>query len=145
MPGDETYIHLIDTLGGNGPMWLFVAGILALFSFVIVKMLPSVRLYVEGRQAISEKQEERKSEELRLRDARDREYAANSALMAEAMNRQAESGEAMAEALTILTTRIDASQERSSRMSDQIDSVHEKVGIINRKVNEIHSVAVVNR
>ena len=135
MPGDETYVHLIDALGGQGPLWLFVAGVLVIAAFVAVKALPVIRDVQKGRLSIEEKREARKADEARLRDKRDREHAETSARMVDAMNRQAAGDQAMAAALTAISTKLEASQAGSRRMGEQVDEIA-------HQVDDIHAATV---
>lgn len=145
MPGDETYIHLIDVLVSQGPLWLFVAGVLILSAFIAVKLVPVIRESIKGKQQINQMREERKAEEARMRDERDREHSANSILMVDAMNNQSEGSKAIAAAINALTIRIDNSQSRSEHMGMQVEDNHEMLGSISNKVNDIHRVVVQNQ
>lgn len=149
MPGDATYVHLIDALSAQGPLWLFVAGLLILLGFVAVKAMPVLREDRKGRLEIehekleiSRQHELRRAEEARMRDDRDRENAANAARMVDAVNRQSDSAQAMASALNAITTRLDASQGRSAHMGEQVDEVNGRLGTVAQKVDEIHAATV---
>lgn len=145
MPGDETFVHLIDVMAGQGPMWLFVAGVLVIAAFVAVKALPVVSDLKRGELELGRQREERKDREATMRDARDRESAATASRMVDAMNRQADGDQAMAAALNAITTRLDASQGRSARMGEQVDEVHDVMGAVAHQVDEIHAVTVRNK
>ncbi len=135
MPGDETYIHLIDAVSAQGPLWLFVAGVLVIAAFVAVKALPVVRDVQRGRLGIEQKREARKADEARMRDKRDREQSETSARMVDAMNRQADGDQAMAAALNAISARLDASQAGSRRMGEQVDEIA-------HQVDDIHAATV---
>lgn len=142
MPGDETYVHLIDALAGNGPLWLLVAGLLVVLAGVAVKYIPIIRDAKKGDLEIARLREERKDREVTLRDERDRENAANSARMIDAMKRQATADEAMAKALDAMTMRIDASQSHSAAMGEQVEKNHETLLTVAHQVDDIHAVTV---
>lgn len=139
MPGDETYIHLIDAVSAQGPLWLFVAGVLVICAFIAVKALPVVRDVKRGELDIGRQREERKAEEVRLRDERERENAANAARMVDAMNRQADGDQAMAAALNAISARLDASQGRSAHMGEQVDEMQDTLHGVALQVGEIHA------
>lgn len=142
MPGDSTYIRLIDALTAQGPLWL-VAVVFSIIAAVLAwKLIPVIRESTEGKIEIAKQREARKAEEARLSHERDREHAANDARMVDAMNRQSDSAQAMAAALNTLSTQIDASQERSAHMGEQVDGMEDTVHDTNQMVREIHAVTV---
>lgn len=145
MPGDETYVHLIDALAADGPMWLLVAGLLVVAAFVAVRFVPIVKADKEGRLDIERQREGRKAEEARMRGDRDREHAATTARMVDAMNRQADGDQAMAAALNAITERLDASQGRSARMGERVEENHETLATVAQQVDDIHAVTVRGR
>ena len=145
MPGDETYVRLIDALAKDGPLWLLAAGLLVVVAFVAVRFVPIVKADKEGRLDIERRREERRAEEARMRDDRDRENAANASRMVDAMNRQSDSATAMAAALEAVSARLDASQSRSAHMGEQVEETHETLSTVARQVDDIHAVTVRGR
>ena len=137
MPGDTTYVHLIDAISAQGPLWLFVAGVLVIAAFVAVKALPVLRDVKKGELDISRAREERKADEARMRDERERENSATTGRMVDAMNRQADSDRAMAEALNAISARLDASQAGSRHMGEQVEEIY-------HQVDDIHAATVRN-
>lgn len=144
MPGDETYVHLIDALAANGPLWLLVAGALVVAAFIAVRYIPIVKSDKEGRLDIERKREERRADEARMRDEREREHAATASRMVDAMNRQADGDQAMAAALNAVSARLDASQARSAHMGEQVEDNHETLRTVAQQVDDIHAVTVRN-
>ena len=145
MPGDDTYVHLIDVLASDGPLWLLVAGFLVVTAFLAARFIPILRADKEGRLEIERQREERKAEEARMRDDRDCENAANASRMVDAMNRQSDSTQAMAAALNAVSARLDASQSRSARMGERVEENHETLATVAQKVDDIHAVTVRGR
>lgn len=135
VPGDETYVHLIDALSASGPQWLLVVGVLALATIITIKALPLMRDVKAGELEINRQREQRKAEETRLRDERDREHSVNTARMVDAVNRQSDASRAMAAALDAMTMRLDSSKERSAHMGEQVDEMAQQV-------DEIHAATV---
>ena len=142
MPGDETYVHLIDALGVNGPLWLLAAGLIIVVSFVAIRYMPIVRESRRGEIEIRQQSEKRLADEARMRDERERDNATNAARMIDAMNRQSESSQAMASALNAISAKLEVSQDRSSQMGAKVNENHEMLATVAQQVDDIHAATV---
>lgn len=132
---DEAATHLVDALAGSGPGWLFAIGVIVILAFVTVKVIPIWRDYKMRQLDIEADREKRKSEEIRLRDERDRE---NAAIAARQIDTQEQSNivlHAVQEQLAVMNGNLDISHEGSRRMGETVtDMAH--------KVDEIHGVII---
>lgn len=135
MPTDTTYVHFIDSLGANGPMWLFCIGLLTIIAFVVIKALPTWHDIQMRRLELDGRAEDRKANELKMRNEREMEMASNNARMIDAMHDTADSNRAIATAMSTLSTDINISRGNSAQMGSAVSETHDMVG-------DIHAVIV---
>lgn len=135
MPTDTTYVHFIDSLGANGPMWLFCIGLLLIIACVVVKAMPTWHDIQMRRLELDGKAEERKAKEIKLRNEREIEMASNNARMIDAMHDTADSNRAIAAAMSTLSTDISISRSNSAHMGSDVADTHDMVG-------DIHAIIV---
>lgn len=132
---DNAVVHYIDALGGYGPLYLTVMGILFIAVFVMVKYLPFLRDYKTKQLEIESEREKRKAEELRIRVAQESERAAISRSQIEAQERSTAAMNAMTQQMAIFEARIEASQHGSHAMQEKVDDMAVEV-------HDIHTVVV---
>ena len=138
MPTDETYVHAIDVWGGFGPWWMLVAGIVVLLGVLAWRSLPLMDARKKKELAIREEAQRIRREELALQNRQREDDAANNARFADAMNRTADSENAMAAALNAIVAKFDVSSERSAHMGEQVETIA-------HQVDDIHAITVRNR
>lgn len=136
MPGEDAAARYVEGLAAaeNGPMWLFVIGVLLILAVVVVKVLPVYRETKLKRIEIEAEREKRKAEEARMRDERERERTAIAAKQVEAQNNSTAAMNAMTAQMSVLTAGIDESKYRSREMgaamgamATQVDEIHDAV------------------
>ena len=136
MPGEDAAVRYVEGLAAaeNGPMWLFVIGVLLILAAVVVKVLPVYRETKLKRIEIEAEREKRKAEEARMRDERERERTAIAAKQVEAQNNSTAAMNAMTAQMSVLTAGIDESKYRSREMgaamgamATQVDEIHDAV------------------
>lgn len=138
MPTDETYVHALDVWGGFGPWWMLVAGIVVLLGVLAWRSIPLVDARKKKELSIQEEAQRIRREELALQNKRREDDAANQARFADAMNRTADSENAMAAALNAIVAKFDVSSERSAHMGEQVETIA-------HQVEDIHAITVRNR
>lgn len=139
MPGEDAAVRYVEGLAAaeNGPMWLFVIGVLLILAVVVVKVLPVYRETKLKRIEIEAEREKRKAEEARMRDERERERTAIAAKQVEAQNNSTAAMNAMTAQMSVLTAGIDESKYRSREMGAAM-------GTMAAQVDEIHDAVVGN-
>ena len=138
MPTDETYVHALDVWGGFGPWWMLVAAIVVLLGVLAWRSLPLVDERKKKELSIQEEAQRIRREEIALQNKQREDDAANSARFADAMNRTADSENAMAAALNAIVAKFDVSSERSAHMGEQVETIA-------HQVEDIHAITVRNR
>lgn len=138
MPTDETYVHALDVWGGFGPWWMLVAGIVVLLGVLAWRSLPLMDARKKKELAIREEAQRIRREELALQNRQRENDAANQARFADAMNRTADSENAMAAALNAIVAKFDVSSERSAHMGEQVETIA-------HQVEDIHAITVRSR
>ena len=138
MPTDETYVHALDVWGGFGPWWMLVAGIVVLLGVLAWRSLPLMDARKKKELAIREEAQRIRREELALQNRQREDDAANQARFADAMNRTADSENAMAAALNAIVAKFDVSSERSAHMGEQVETIA-------HQVEDIHAITVRGR
>lgn len=138
MPTDETYVHALDVWGGFGPWWMLVAGIVVLLGVLAWRSLPLMDARKKKELAIREEAQRIRREELALQNKQREDDAANNARFADAMNRTADSENAMAAALNAIVAKFDVSSERSAHMGEQVETIA-------HQVEDIHAITVRSR
>lgn len=138
MPTDETYVHALDVWGGFGPWWMLVAGIVVLLGVLAWRSLPLMDARKKKELAIREEAQRIRREELALQNRQREDDAANQARFADAMNRTADSENAMAAALNAIVAKFDVSSERSAHMGEQVETIA-------HQVDDIHAITVRSR
>lgn len=138
MPTDETYVHAIDVWGAFGPWWMLVAAIVVLLGVLAWRSLPLMDARKKKELSIQEEAQRIRREELALQNRQREDDAANQARFADAMNRTADSENAMAAALNAIVAKFDVSSERSAHMGEQVETIA-------HQVEDIHAITVRNR
>lgn len=138
MPTDETYVHALDVWGGFGPWWMLVAGIVVLLGVLAWRSIPLVDARKKKELSIQDEAQRIRREELALQNKRREDDAANQARFADAMNRTADSENAMAAALNAIVAKFDVSSERSAHMGEQVETIA-------HQVEDIHAITVRSR
>ena len=138
MPTDETYMHALDVWGGFGPWWMLVAGIVVLLGILAWRSLPLMDARKKKELSIREEAQRIRREELALQNKQREDDAANNARFADAMNRTADSENAMAAALNAIVAKFDVSSERSAHMGEQVETIA-------HQVEDIHAITVRDR
>ena len=138
MPTDETWVHALDVWGGFGPWWMLVAAIVVLLGVLAWRSLPLVDERKKKELAIQEEAQQIRREELALQNKQREDDAANNARFADAMNRTADSENAMAAALNAIVAKFDVSSERSAHMGEQVETIA-------HQVEDIHAITVRNQ
>lgn len=138
MPTDETYVHALDVWEGFGPWWMLVAGIVVLLGILAWRSIPLVDERKKRELAIREEAQRIRREELALQNKQREDDAANNARFADAMNRTADSENAMAAALNAIVAKFDVSSERSAHMGEQVETIA-------HQVEDIHAITVRDR
>lgn len=138
MPTDETYVHALDVWGGFGPWWMLVAGIVVLLGILAWRSLPLMDERKKKELSIQEEAQRIRREELALQNRQREDDAANQARFADAMNRTADSENAMAAALNAIVAKFDVSSERSAHMGEQVETIA-------HQVDDIHAITVRGR
>ncbi|WP_303202837.1 hypothetical protein [Raoultibacter timonensis] len=137
MPGEDAAARYVEGLAAaeNGPMWLFVIGVLLILAAVVVKVLPVYRETKLKRIEIEAEREKRKAEEARMQNERERERTAIAAKQVEAQNNSTAAMNAMTAQMSVLTAGIDESKYRSREMGAAM-------GAMATQVDEIHGAVV---
>ena len=138
MPTDETYVHALDVWGAFGPWWMLVAGIVVLLGVLAWRSLPLMDARKKKELALREEAQRIRREELALQNKQREDDAANNARFADAMNRTADSENAMAAALNAIVAKFDVSSERSAHMGEQVETIA-------HQVEDIHAITVRNQ
>lgn len=138
MPTDETYVHALDVWGGFGPWWMLIAGIVVLLGILAWRSLPLMDARKKKELSIQEEAQRIRREELALQNKQREDDAANNARFADAMNRTADSENAMAAALNAIVAKFDVSSERSAHMGEQVETIA-------HQVEDIHAITVRDR
>lgn len=138
MPTDETYVHALDVWGGFGPWWMLVAALVLLFGVIAWRSIPLVDERKKRELAIQEEAQQIRREEIALQNKQREDDAANNARFADAMNRTADSENAMAAALNAIVAKFDVSSERSAHMGEQVETIA-------HQVEDIHAITVRNQ
>lgn len=138
MPTDETYVHALDVWGGFGPWWMLVAALVLLFGVIAWRSLPLIDERKKKELAIQEEAQRIRREEIALQNRQREDDAANNARFADAMNRTADSENAMAAALNAIVAKFDVSSERSAHMGEQVETIA-------HQVEDIHAITVRNQ
>lgn len=138
MPTDETYVHALDVWGGFGPWWMLVAALVLLFGVIAWRSIPLVDERKKRELSIREEAQQIRREEIALQNKQREDDAANNARFADAMNRTADSENAMAAALNAIVAKFDVSSERSAHMGEQVETIA-------HQVEDIHAITVRNQ
>lgn len=138
MPTDETYVHALDVWGGFGPWWMLVAALVLLFGVIAWRSIPLIDERKKKELAIQEEAQQIRREEIALQNKQREDDAANNARFADAMNRTADSENAMAAALNAIVAKFDVSSERSAHMGEQVETIA-------HQVEDIHAITVRNQ
>ena len=138
MPTDETYVHALDVWGGFGPWWMLVAALVLLFGVIAWRSIPLVDERKKRELSIREEAQQIRREEIALQNKQREDDAANNARFADAMNRTADSENAMAAALNAIVAKFDVSSERSAHMGEQVETIA-------HQVDDIHAITVRNQ
>lgn len=138
MPTDETYVHALDVWGGFGPWWMLVAALVLLFGVIAWRSIPLIDERKKKELAIQEEAQQIRREEIALQNKQREDDAANNARFADAMNRTADSENAMAAALNAIVAKFDVSSERSAHMGEQVETIA-------HQVEDIHAITVRSR
>ena len=138
MPTDETYVHALDVWGGFGPWWMLVAAIVVLIGVLAWRSLPLMDARKKKELSIQEEAQRIRREELAMQNKQREDDAANNARLADAMNRTADSENAMAAALNAIVAKFDVSSERSAHMGEQVETIA-------HQVDDIHAITVRSR
>lgn len=138
MPTDETWVHALDVWGGFGPWWMLVAAIVVLLGVLAWRSLPLMDARKKKELSIQEEAQRIRREELALQNKQREDDAANQARFADAMNRTADSENAMAAALNAIVAKFDVSSERSAHMGEQVETIA-------HQVEDIHAITVRDR
>lgn len=138
MPTDETYVHALDVWGGFGPWWMLVAALVLLFGVIAWRSIPLVDERKKRELSIREEAQQIRREEIALQNRQREDDAANNARFADAMNRTADSENAMAAALNAIVAKFDVSSERSAHMGEQVETIA-------HQVEDIHAITVRNQ
>jgi hypothetical protein len=138
MPTDETYVHALDVWGGFGPWWMLVAAVVLLLGILAWRSIPLVDERKKKELSIQEEAQRIRREEIALQNKQREDDAANNARFADAMNRTADSENAMAAALNAIVAKFDVSSERSAHMGEQVETIA-------HQVEDIHAITVRNQ
>lgn len=138
MPTDETYVHALDVWGGFGPWWMLIAAIVVLLGVLAWRSLPLMDARKKKELSIQEEAQRIRREEIALQNKQREDDAANNARFADAMNRTADSENAMAAALNAIVAKFDVSSERSAHMGEQVETIA-------HQVEDIHAITVRDR
>lgn len=138
MPTDETYVHALDVWGAFGPWWMLVAALVLLFGVIAWRSIPLIDERKKKELAIQEEAQQIRREEIALQNKQREDDAANNARFADAMNRTADSENAMAAALNAIVAKFDVSSERSAHMGEQVETIA-------HQVEDIHAITVRSR
>lgn len=138
MPTDETYVHALDVWGGFGPWWMLVAAVVLLLGILAWRSMPLVDERKKKELSIQEEAQRIRREEIALQNKQREDDAANNARFADAMNRTADSENAMAAALNAIVAKFDVSSERSAHMGEQVETIA-------HQVEDIHAITVRNQ
>lgn len=125
----------IDSLAGNGPVWVFTIVVLVLISYVVIKALPFYRDYKTRQLDIEEEREKRKAVEANMRHERERENAAIQARMVDAQEAQTAAVNGVQAQMALMNGKLEASQLGSSNMGKKVDTMA-------TQVHEIHGAIV---
>lgn len=132
---ESVAVHYVDNLGGYGPAYLLVAGVLALIAVIAIKYMPFWKECKLRRLAIEDEREKRKSEEAQLRAERERENASLASRQIDSQNRSTAAMTAMTQQMALTEARIEASQRGSMAMAGKVDDMAVEV-------HDIHAVVV---
>ena len=138
MPTDETYVHALDVWGGFGPWWMLVAAVVLLLGILAWRSIPLVDERKKKELSIQEEAQRIRREEIALQNKQREDDAANNARFADAMNRTADSENAMAAALNAIVAKFDVSSERSAHMGEQVETIA-------HQVEDIHAITMRNQ
>ena len=138
MPTDETYVHALDVWGSFGPWWMLVAAIVLIAGIIAWRSIPLIELRNKKELEIREEAQRIRREELALQNKQREDDVANNARFADAMNRTADSENAMAAALNAIVAKFDVSSERSAHMGEQVETIA-------HQVEDIHAITVRSR
>lgn len=138
MPTDETYVHALDVWGGFGPWWMLAAALVLLAGVIAWRSIPLVDERKTKELSIQEEAQRIRREEIALQSKQREDDAANNARFADAMNRTADSENAMAAALNAIVAKFDVSSERSAHMGEQVETIA-------HQVEDIHAITVRNQ
>ena len=138
MPTDETYVHALDVWGGFGPWWMLAAALVLLAGVIAWRSIPLVDERKKKELSIQEEAQQIRREEIALQNRQREDDAANNARFADAMNRTADSENAMAAALNAIVAKFDVSSKRSAHMGEQVETIA-------HQVEDIHMITVRNQ
>lgn len=128
-------VHYIDVIGGYGPAYLLVIGVLVILSILAIRYMPFWQKCKEKRLDIESDREKRKTEADRMRAEHEAERAAIARSQVEAQERSTAAMNAMTQQMSIIEARLEASQHGSMAMRDKVDDMA-------LEVHDIHTVVV---
>lgn len=132
---DTAMMRIVDALAGQGPVWLFVIGVLCIMAFVAIKAMPFWQEVKSRQLDIEAEREKRKAEEAHMRDERDRENAAIAARQVDAQERSTAAINGISAQMAVLSGRLETSQHGSQHMGDTVETMA-------AQVNEIHGAVL---
>ena len=127
--------HLVDALATQGPVWLFVIGVLLIMAFVAIKAMPFWKEVKNRQLDIESERERRKADEAKMRDERDRENAIIAARQVDAQERSTAAINGITAQMAVMNGKLEASQHGSQHMGETVETMA-------AQVHEIHGAVV---
>lgn len=139
---DEAVVHFVDKMGVE---LLFVIGILVIFAYLVIKMIPifkDIRVtQIKSREDIEMAQikqenerEMRKSEEFKKEDERDRARTEVLAKQNEIISSLCQNNEAMTIQMASLASSLESSKSRSIANEKVLERTYNMVSDIHNKI-----------
>lgn len=132
---ENAVVHYVDSIGGYGPAYLLVVGVLAVIVVLLVKFMPFWREMQNKKLDIEQEREKRKVNEAQMRNDRDMENAKIAQRQVDAQERSTMAMTAMTATIERLESRLEISQQGSSSMRDEMRDMA-------IEVHDIHTVVV---
>lgn len=132
---ENAVVHYVDNLGGYGPAYLLVIGVLVVTVVLLIKCMPFWRDTQNKKLEIERDREKRKADEASMRNERDRENARIAQRQVDAQERSTVAMNAMTATIERLESRLEISQQGSSSMRDEMHDMA-------IEVHDIHTVVV---
>lgn len=131
---EEAAVHAVDGLAGM-PELIFVLGILAIISVLLIKTVPMYRDYKMKQLDLERDREFRKMEEFKQRSERDRENAVIMRASVDATDRSTVAINESTAQMAAMMAKLDVSQQGSASMKEAVDDMA-------IEVHDIHQVIV---